>query len=80
MTMKFVEGVPLYRQEQHYARMGNSCNGLTLRDDACKLWLLLIVPERCLKFDFRNCITEGRNKDKVSSAGKVQGSFTVLWV
>lgn len=22
MTMKFVEGVPLYRQEQHYARMG----------------------------------------------------------
>jgi ABC-type histidine transport system ATPase subunit len=22
MTMKFVEGVPLYRQEQHYARLG----------------------------------------------------------
>jgi hypothetical protein len=22
MTMKFVDGVPLYRQEQHYARLG----------------------------------------------------------
>lgn len=35
MTMKFVEGVPLYRQEQHYERMG-----ITLSRGVLSNWML----------------------------------------
>jgi transposase len=46
MTMKFVDGVPLYRQEQHYARLGIDLSRGVLSNWMLKgsEWLELIYP------------------------------------
>ena len=46
MTMKFVDGVPLYRQEQHYARLGIELSRGVLSNWMIKgsEWLELIYP------------------------------------
>ena len=46
MTMKFVDGVPLYRQEQHYARLGIDLSRGVLSNWILKgsEWLELIYP------------------------------------
>jgi transposase len=67
MTMKFVEGVPLYRQEQHYARMGIELSRGVLSNWMLKgsEWLELIY---------------GRLKQKLLEQGILHADETTLQV
>ena len=67
MTMKFVEGVPLYRQEQHYARMGIELSRGVLSNWMLKgsEWLELIY---------------GRLKQKLLEQGFLHADETTLQV
>ncbi len=67
MTMKFVEGVPLYRQEQHYARLGIELSRGVLSNWMMKgsEWLELIY---------------GRLKQKLLEQGILHADETTLQV
>jgi hypothetical protein len=67
MTMKFVDGVPLYRQEQHYARLGIDLSGCVLSNWIIKSseWLELIY---------------GRLKQKLLQQGILHADETTLQI
>jgi transposase len=83
MTMKFVEGVPLYRQEQHYARMGIDLSRGVLSNWMLKSseWLELIYGRLKEKLCQRDILHADETTVQVlKEPGKAAESQSYMWL